>query len=132
LLAREAKGEVQAKLNLNLSLSLNLLFMMLTPTQCAGVMRALGDETRLRILESLLIEEKCVSDLVKELQCAQPHVSHHLRILKTAGLVEGLRQGKRVCYRVAPGIQRARNALRGHALDFGCCRISFREAALWA
>jgi DNA-binding transcriptional ArsR family regulator len=95
-------------------------------------MRALGDETRLRILESLLTEDKCVGDLVKELQCAQPHVSHHLRILKTAGLVEGLRQGKRICYRVTPAIQRAVKTPRRHALDFGCCRISFPEAARWA
>jgi len=95
-------------------------------------MRALGDETRLRILESLLIEEKCVSDLVKRLQCAQPHVSHHLRILRAAGLVEGLREGKRICYRVTPGIQRAMKAPRRHALDFGCCRISFPEAVPWA
>jgi DNA-binding transcriptional ArsR family regulator len=105
---------------------------MLTPSQCAGVMRALGDETRLRILESLLIEEKCVSDLVKELERGQPHISHHLRILRSAGLVEGLRQGKRICYRVTPGLQRAIKTPRQHALDFGCCRISFPEATRWA
>jgi len=39
---------------------------MLTERQCASVMRALGDETRLKILESLLLHEKCVSELVEE------------------------------------------------------------------
>ncbi len=60
---------------------------VLTPRQCATVLKALGDETRLRILESLLVGEKCVTDLVQELKCAQPHASHHLRILRDAGLV---------------------------------------------
>ena len=100
----------------------------LTPSQCAGIMRALGDETRLRILKSLLVEEKCVTDLVKELHRTQPHVSHHLRILRTAGLVEGLREGKRICYRITPRIQRAMKSSRSQALDFGCCSISFPEA----
>lgn len=103
---------------------------MMTPSQCAGVMRALGDETRLRILESLLVEQKCVTDLAKELHRAQPHVSHHLRILRDAGLVEGLREGKRICYRITPAIQRAMEAGRAQALDFGCCRISFPNAVL--
>lgn len=104
--------------------------MLLTPRQCAGVLRALGDETRLRILEALLVEEKCVSDLVREIRRGQPQVSHHLRILREAGLVEGLREGKRICYRVSPRLQRALTPSRRQALDFGCCQISFPEALL--
>ena len=52
-----------------------------TPRECAAVLKAMGDETRLRILESLLLGEKCVTDLTDILRCSQPHVSHHLRIL---------------------------------------------------
>ena len=103
---------------------------MLTPRQCATVLKALGDETRLRILESLLISEKCVTDLVQELQCSQPHASHHLRILRDSGLVEGHRDGKQVCYRITPAIQRALSNRQGQALDFGCCELRFPEAAL--
>lgn len=98
---------------------------MLTERQCAGVMRALGDETRLKILESLLAQEKCVSDLVEEIGKQQPHVSHHLRILREAGLIEGLREGQRVCYRIAPGIQRQLKDRKQQAIELGCCRISF-------
>lgn len=105
---------------------------ILTPRQCSEVLRALGDETRLRILESLLIEEKCVSDLVREIRKAQPHVSHHLRILRQAGLIEGLREGKRICYRIAPAMVRALKQDRRQALDFGCCQISFPESVLAA
>src|SRR5215475_1501575 len=90
---------------------------MLTPRQCATVLKALGDETRLRILESLLMSEKCVTDLVQELKSSQPHASHHLRILRDAGLVEGHRDGKQVCYRVSPTIQRALTNTQTPAID---------------
>ena len=83
-----------------------------TPRECAAVLKAMGDETRLRILESLLLGEKCVTDLTDILRCSQPHVSHHLRILRDAGLVEGHRHGKQVCYRVDPTVQRALKSVR--------------------
>ena len=75
---------------------------MLTQRQCATVLKALGDETRLRILESLLTGEKCVTDLVQELKCSQPHASHHLRILRDAGLVEGTGTANRCVTRSRP------------------------------
>lgn len=92
-------------------------------------MRALGDETRLRILMSLLTSRKCVTDLVREIRRGQPHVSHHLRILRDAGLVEGVREGRRVCYRVAPDVRRALGRGERDGLDFGCCRLTFPRAA---
>jgi DNA-binding transcriptional ArsR family regulator len=103
---------------------------MLNPRQCATVLKALADETRLRILESLLAEEKCVTDLVRELGCPQPHVSHHLRILRDSGVVEGIREGKQVCYRIAPIVQRALANRQGKALNFGCCELRFPESVL--
>jgi ArsR family transcriptional regulator len=105
---------------------------LLTTGQCATVLKALADETRLRLLESLLVEEKCVTELVRELRCPQPHISHHLRILRDAGLVEGLREGKQVCYRIAPTIQRALANRQGQALNFGCCEVRFPETVLAA
>ncbi|MBK8275621.1 MAG: winged helix-turn-helix transcriptional regulator [Nitrospira sp.] len=103
---------------------------VLSPRECASVLKALADETRLRILESLLADEKCVSDLVRELGCPQPHVSHHLRILRDSGVVEGLREGKQVCYRIAPIIKRALANQEGKALNFGCCELRFPESVL--
>ena len=105
---------------------------MLTSQQCAEVLRALGDETRLQILESLLVQQKCVSDLVREIGRRQPHISHHLRILRAAELVEGLREGRRVCYRISPKIERALKESGRRALDFGCCQVSFPETLLFA
>lgn len=100
--------------------------------QCATLLKAMADETRLRLLEILLVREKCVNGLVEELRCPQPHVSHHLRILREAGLVEGLRKGKQVCYRITPGLRRALARRQGRALDFGCCELRFPESALLA
>lgn len=105
---------------------------VLSPRQCATVLKALADETRLRILESLLVEEKCVTEIVRELGCPQPHVSHHLRILRDSGVVEGIREGKQVCYRITPVMQRALAGRQGKALDFGCCELRFPESVLAA
>ncbi len=103
---------------------------VLSPRQCVTVLKALADETRLRLLETLLVEERCVTDLVRELRYAQPHISHHLRILRDAGLVEGLREGKQVCYRITPVVQRALANRREKALNFGCCELRFPESVL--
>ncbi|GKS63578.1 hypothetical protein YTPLAS72_08820 [Nitrospira sp.] len=103
---------------------------VLSPRQCATVLKALADETRLRILESLLVEEKCVTDLVRELGCPQPHASHHLRILRDSGVVEGIREGKQVCYRITPVMRRVLADRQGKALNFGCCELRFPEWVL--
>jgi ArsR family transcriptional regulator len=63
--------------------------------------RALGDETRLRILETLAGGERCVSDLMDALGLGQSLVSHHLRALREAGLVTVRRDGRRINYTIA-------------------------------
>jgi ArsR family transcriptional regulator, arsenate/arsenite/antimonite-responsive transcriptional repressor len=60
--------------------------------------RALGDETRLRILEILAGGERCVADLMDELGLGQSLVSHHLRTLRQAGLVSVRRDGRWIYY----------------------------------
>lgn len=66
-------------------------------------MRALGDETRLRILCLLRDEPRYVYDLTERLGISQPLVSHHLKILKVAGLVGCRKDGQLVCYAVRMG-----------------------------
>jgi ArsR family transcriptional regulator, arsenate/arsenite/antimonite-responsive transcriptional repressor len=63
--------------------------------------RALGDETRLRILEELVAGEAAVSDLTQRLEVGQSLMSHHLRILREAGLVVDRRSGRWVHYAIA-------------------------------
>ena len=62
-----------------------------TESQVLPVLRALVDPNRLRLFLSLLDAERCVRDLVDSEGLPQPLVSHHLRVLVTAGLVQSRR-----------------------------------------
>lgn len=64
--------------------------------------KALGDETRLRILALLMRGELCVCDLMAVLELPQSTVSRHLSYLKNSGWLDGRRQGVWMYYRLAP------------------------------
>jgi arsenate reductase len=64
--------------------------------------RALGDPLRWRIVELLAGEQLCVAHLAEELATAQPLVSHHLKVLRAAGLVEPDRYRYWTYYRLRP------------------------------
>jgi ArsR family transcriptional regulator len=66
------------------------------------VVRAVGEPVRWRIVELLSAEELCVCHLVDELQVSQPVVSHHLRVLRDAGVVESERYRYWTYYRLRP------------------------------
>jgi DNA-binding transcriptional ArsR family regulator len=63
--------------------------------------RALGDETRLRILELLVDGERSVGELIDVTGLGQSLVSHHLRTLRDAGLVITRRDGRWIFYDIA-------------------------------
>ncbi|MDX1686833.1 MAG: metalloregulator ArsR/SmtB family transcription factor [Candidatus Promineifilaceae bacterium] len=60
--------------------------------------KAMADETRQRIMGLLCCQWRCVSDLVEATGVTQPTVSHHLGVLREAGLVHARREGKQVFY----------------------------------
>jgi ArsR family transcriptional regulator len=64
------------------------------------VFRALGDETRVRIVALLVHGELCVCHVEKALDLSQPNCSRHLGILKSAGIVDSRRDGTWVYYRI--------------------------------
>ena len=64
--------------------------------------RALGDETRLRIVALLSHGELCVCHLEAALELSQPNVSRQLGILRAAGVVDGRRDGSWMYYSLAP------------------------------
>jgi ArsR family transcriptional regulator len=69
----------------------------------AGRFKALADPTRVAIVNRLAgAGEVCVCAFVGELGLSQPTVSHHLRILREAGLVEARRRGTWAYYRLVP------------------------------
>jgi arsenate reductase (thioredoxin) len=65
--------------------------------------RALGDPLRWRIMELLATEQLCVAHLAEELGIGQPLVSHHLKVLRQAGLIEPDRYRYWTYYRLRPG-----------------------------
>lgn len=67
------------------------------------LLKALADETRLRILNLLAEEELSTSDLTEILNMGQSRVSTHLALLKEVGLVQDRRLGRRSLYAIVPG-----------------------------
>ena len=89
---------------------------------CASVLKVLADETRLAVIEQLLSGSKHVSEINETLDVEQSLLSHHLKVLREAGLVTAEREGKHMIYSLDRTIQGKR---RGRAIDLGCCLISF-------
>ncbi|GAB4172758.1 MAG: metalloregulator ArsR/SmtB family transcription factor [Geothermobacteraceae bacterium] len=69
--------------------------------QLSDDIKALGDETRLRILNLLRGREVCVCDIIAALDLPQSTVSRHLAILRRAGWVLDQRRGSWMFYRLA-------------------------------
>ena len=84
----------------------------------AQLFKALADPTRVAIVNRLAAGEACcVCDLTDAFDLSQPTVSHHLRILRDAGLVEPERRGTWAYYRLVPAaIERLRDVLAVPAL----------------
>lgn len=71
--------------------------------QLAGLLRVLADPARIRLLSLIAARgEACVCELVAPLGLSQPTVSHHLRLLHQAGLLDRERRGVWAYYRVVP------------------------------
>jgi len=64
-------------------------------------LKALGDETRVRILLLLMQGELCVCQIKEVLGVSQPLASRHLSVLKHAGLLEARREGKLMYYKLS-------------------------------
>ena len=77
--------------------------------ELAKVFKALGDPVRLRLLSMIASRaggEICVCDLTPAFELSQPTISHHLKLLRQAGLIDSERRGTWVYYRARPGIMR--------------------------
>jgi ArsR family transcriptional regulator len=71
----------------------------------AQAFKALGDPVRLRLASLIAARdggEVCVCDLTSAFDLTQPTISHHLRVLREAGLIDSERRGTWVYYRLVP------------------------------
>ncbi|MES2645031.1 MAG: metalloregulator ArsR/SmtB family transcription factor [Myxococcota bacterium] len=94
----------------------------LTAEECAPVLRAIAEPTRLRILSVLRGGPLAVFELTEQLGIKQYQASRHLAALHDIGVVTRERSGKRVVYRLAPAVSDASGD--GPAVELGCCRVS--------
>ncbi len=78
--------------------------------ELAAMFKALADPVRLRLLSLIAAragEEVCVCELTPQFDQSQPTISHHLKVLRAAGLIDCERRGTWVYYWVIPeGLQR--------------------------
>jgi ArsR family transcriptional regulator len=75
--------------------------------------KALGDETRQKIMALCCCRQLSVSEIVAQLGVTQPTVSHHLKVLRDAGLVKREKRGKEVFY-----------TLIQEKMARGCCMVA--------
>ena len=75
--------------------------------------KALADETRQKIMALCCCQQLSVNEIVEALDVAQPTVSHHLGILRKAGLVKVERRGKQALY-----------TLNQERLANSCCQVA--------
>jgi ArsR family transcriptional regulator, arsenate/arsenite/antimonite-responsive transcriptional repressor len=75
-------------------------------TTLAAMFKALGDPVRLRLLSLIASHggEVCVCDLTPRFSVTGPTISHHLRVLREAGLIDCERRGTWVYYWLRPGV----------------------------
>lgn len=87
--------------------------------QLASVLRALAEPNRLRLVSLVAAHdgaEACICDLTEPVGLSQPTVSHHMKILVDAGLLEREQRGKWAYYRLVPG---ALDAVAGLLVNTG-------------
>jgi DNA-binding transcriptional ArsR family regulator len=97
---------------------------------CARRLKALADPERLRIVDLLFAGPRNVGDLAEELKDEIVKVSHHLGVLRRAGLVQTHKEGRFVQYALHPDVLRpVPPAQSGQTIDLGCCRLELSAIA---
>lgn len=103
--------------------------------ELASAFKALGDPTRLRILAVLADATRCVCEIQEAVDVPGNLLSHHLKVLREAGLIEGERRGRWIDYHlIASALDRLRRALPPDATKLGlvlteCADACAREEA---
>jgi ArsR family transcriptional regulator, arsenate/arsenite/antimonite-responsive transcriptional repressor len=83
-------------------------------TATARMFQALSDETRLAVVQRLRDGERCVCDLMTDVDAAQSRLSFHLKVLREAGIVDCRREGRWAYYWLKPDtFEEALEAVKG-------------------
>jgi len=82
----------------------------------APLFKALGDPVRLRLLSLIACHEggeACVCELTDTFDVSAPTISHHLKVLREAGLISSERRGTWIYYRISPDVIARISAILG-------------------
>lgn len=87
----------------------------------AAMFKALGDPVRLKLAAQIAaVDEACVCDLTPQFSQSDSTISHHLKVLRDAGLVDSQRRGTWVYYRIRPSalavLRRVLSSLQGDSI----------------
>ena len=93
--------------------------------KCARFLKALADPDRLQIIQCLQSGPKNVGQIARLLKREVANVSHHLGVLRQAGLVVDEKHGRFVSYSLAPDMVPA----TADVVDLGCCRLQLGQPA---
>ncbi|MBM3983492.1 MAG: helix-turn-helix transcriptional regulator [Planctomycetes bacterium] len=97
----------------------------LQPKRCAELLAALAAPERLNIVRLLSDGARSVTEIVAALAIKPLNVSHHLSVLKNAGLIKGEKKGRFVWYALCPGVleDAVGAGVPREALNLGCCKL---------
>ncbi len=87
--------------SLDIILNFRIFQNMLEIRKWANVMKAMSDETRLKILSILIASEMYVGEIAEKVGISPSVASRHLKLLENAGLVERVKIGNKVLYKAA-------------------------------
>lgn len=89
---------------------------------CVNRLKVLADSTRLNVVRQLMDGPKHVNALNERIDVDQSLLSHHLKLLRDAGIVTANRDGKAVLYQLADDVK-----LQEDVISLGCCKLQFDE-----
>jgi len=89
---------------------------------CVNQLKVLADFTRFSVVRLLMEGPKHVNELNECIKVDQSLLSHHLKLLRDAGIVTANRDGKAVLYQLAGTVH-----IKEEIIHLGCCNLSFEE-----
>ncbi len=95
----------------------------LQSNRCSKFLKAVADPERLRIVQCLREGPRTVGEIAQLLNAPLANASHHLKLLRRAGIVTGSKEGRFVSYALDARFARTGTKRSLDVLDFGCCRI---------
>lgn len=97
----------------------------LEPKRCAVLLAALAAPERLKIVRLLSDGARNVTEIIDALRIKPLNVSHHLSVLKNAGLIKGEKKGRFVWYALRAGVleEAVGAGVPREALNLGCCKL---------